>query len=352
MSLQVSYKKQILVMIMVLFVLLLVIDGIARVYDFFNPRCDFMENEVAKNLDYFLRLQICDTWRQYLVYIDPISGISSGMPNQHFPNLNINGYGFRGPEIVKEKPDNTIRIFVVGGSTTYSIRALSDQQTIPGHLQENFDKLQINNKIEVVNAGIPNIASTDELQLIQTKIIQFNPDLIIIYDGNNDLTHSYPWIKPKDKSNVLASTYPFYRTIYVVHGILNPEIPNTYDKSDWYDKALLWKQNMIKICELGKKQGYETLVILQPLLGSGNKSLSEQEIKIFELNDQAKAVIGYQKFADELNDLNNYCTGTADLRNIFDNVKGTVYFDRVHIDSEDNKIVADKIFELALPLVN
>jgi len=339
-------------MIIVLFVLLLVIEGIARVYDFFNPRCDFMENEISKNLDYFLKLQICETWTSYLVYNDPISGISSGIPNQHYPNLNINGYGFRGPEIVKEKPDNIVRIFVVGGSTTYSIRALSDQQTIPGHLQENFDKLQINNKIEVVNAGIPNIASTDELQLIQTKIIQFDPDLIIIYDGTNDLTHSYSWIKPIDKSQVYRSISTFYRTLYVLPTIFKQDIPHTYDKSDWYDKALLWKQNMIKICELGKKQGYETLIILQPILGSGNKSLSEQEIKNFEFYDQAKAVIGYQKFADELNDLNNYCTGTADLRNIFDNVKGTVYFDRAHIDSEDNKIVADKIFELALPLVS
>jgi len=351
-SLRVSYKKQVLLMIMILFVLLLVIEGILRVYDFFNPRCDFMENEVSKNLDYFLKLQICDTWTSYLVYNDPISGISSGIPNQHYPNLNINGYGFRGPEIVKEKPDNTVRIFVVGGSTTYSIRALSDQQTIPGHLQENFDKLQINNKIEVVNAGIPSIASTDELQLVQTKIIQFDPDLIIIYDGSNDLTHSYPWIKPKNESNVFGTIQYFYRTIYVLHGIFDPKIPKTYDKSDWYDKALLWKQNMIKICELGKKHGYETFIILQPILGSGNKTLSEHEIKNIEFWDQAKAVIGYQKFADELNDLNNYCIGTADLRNIFDNVKGDVYFDYAHIDSEHNKIVADKIFELALPLVN
>ena len=102
---------------------------------------------------------------------------------------------------------------------------------------------------------------------------------------------------------------------------------------------------MIKICEIGKEQGYETLIILQPILGSGNKSLSEHEIKNIEFWDQAKAVIGYQKFADELNDLNNYCIGTADLRNIFDNVKGDIYFDRAHIGSEHNKMVADKIFE-------
>jgi len=343
-------------MIMLLFVLLLAIEGIARVYDFFNPKCDFMENEVSKNLDYFLRLQICDVWHKHLVDVDPISGITSGIPNQHYPNLNINGYGFRGPEIVKEKPDNTFRIFVVGGSTTFSIQALSDQQTIPGHLQENFDKLQINKKIEVVNAGIPNIASTDELQLIQTKIVQFNPNLIIIYDGNNDLTHSYGWIKPKTTNADMVNFYRdylfFYRTPYVLAEIFKQKSTDTYDKSDFNDKALLWKQNMIKICELGKKQSYATLIILQPILGSGNKSLSEQEIKNFEFYNQAKAVFGYQKFADELIDLDNYCAVTADLRDIFDNVKGAVYFDRSHIDIESNKIVAKKIFELALPIVN
>jgi len=46
MSVQVSYKKQILLMIMLLFILLVVIEGIARVYDFANPKCDFMGNEI------------------------------------------------------------------------------------------------------------------------------------------------------------------------------------------------------------------------------------------------------------------------------------------------------------------
>ena len=333
--------------------MLVVIEGIARVYDFTNPRCDFMGNDASKNLDYFLRLQICDTSETYVTHIDPISGIVTGMPNQHFPNLNINDYGFRGLEIVKGKKENTVRIFVVGGSTTFSDRAFSDQQTIPGYLQEYFDRLQLNKKIEVINAGISNIGSTDELHLVQKKIIQFDPDLIIIYDGSNDLNHPYPWIKPKNAKNSIFKThFHFYRTPYVIERIFNPILPYTYDKSDWHNKALLWKQNMINICELGKNQNFETLIVLQPILGSGNKSLSEQEIKNLEFYDQSKAIIGYQKFANELNDLNNYCTATSDLRGLFDNANRTVYFDRVHIDSEDNKIVAKKIFELALPIVN
>ena len=33
----------------------------------------------------------------------------------------INSHGFRGKEIIKEKPDNVFRIFAVGGSTTFSV---------------------------------------------------------------------------------------------------------------------------------------------------------------------------------------------------------------------------------------
>jgi len=354
MSLQVSYKRQFVLMIMLLLVLLAVIEGIVLVYDYFNPTCDFMTNEVSKNLEYDVKKQICKTWTNFPNHIDPLTGIASAEPNQHYPNLNINSYGFRGSEILKEKPDDTFRIFIVGGSTTFSIRALSDQTTIPGYLQENLDNFQINKKIEVVNAGIPNIASTDELQLVQTKIIQFNPDVIILYDGTNDVQRKYPWIKGKGSGEFLLNFYKkyfnFYQTPYVFKNIFGKTTPSA--NFDWDKKALLWKTNMITICDLGKPQGYETVVILQPILGSGNKTLSEQERKNFELYDQANVLIGYQKFADELNDLENYCTITADFRNIFDDKNETVYFDEAHISYEDNIIVAEKIFELIRPLVN
>ena len=174
MQLQISYKKQFLLFILLFLILISAIEGILRIYEVINPRCNLMENEVSKNWDYDVKIQICNTWITYQRHIDPISNIKSGEPNQHFPNMDINSHGFRGPEIQKEKPDETFRIFVVGGSTTFGIRAFSDQQTIPGYLQESFDNLNLDKKIEVVNAGISSVTSTDELQLIRTKIIQFD----------------------------------------------------------------------------------------------------------------------------------------------------------------------------------
>ena len=73
MSLQVSYKRQFVLMIMLLLVLLAVIEGIVLVYDYFNPTCDFMTNEASKNLEYDVKKQICKTWTNFPNHIDPLT---------------------------------------------------------------------------------------------------------------------------------------------------------------------------------------------------------------------------------------------------------------------------------------
>ena len=60
-------------------------------------------------------------------------------PNQDFQTMNINSHGFRGTEISIEKPENTFRIFGVGGSTMMGSGSLSDVTTISGFLQNEFD---------------------------------------------------------------------------------------------------------------------------------------------------------------------------------------------------------------------
>lgn len=359
MSLQVSYKKQFLLMLMLVIVFFAVLEGLLRIYDYYNPRCDFMSNPLSKDMDYEFKKQICDMWKNHIVYLDPTSGISQNVPNQHFLTVNINSHGFRGPEIFIEKPDDTYRIFVVGGSTTFSIRALSDQHTIPGYLQQKFDEVGLDKKIEVINAGIDAVTSTDELQLVKSKIVHYKPDLIIIYDGHNDVVNFPGKIKNKFNDDVITQIWKgyltFYETPFVVGGIIadaKVSISGFVFDTNFEDKVKVWKNNLITICELGNEFGYDTVVILQPFLGTGNKTLTEHEIELYENKFHDDLVSGYQLFANELDDLENHCSSSADFRNIFDDVKKSVYFDRAHVSSESNEIISDKIFEVVEPLVN
>ena len=57
--------------------------------------------------------------------------------------------------------------------------------------------LNSDHKIEVINAGISNGWSFNEVKQIRDRIITLQPDLLIIYDGWNDAEHedqNFYWI--------------------------------------------------------------------------------------------------------------------------------------------------------------
>ena len=72
-----------------------------------------------------------------------------------FPdNYVINSHGFRGLEFSSDKPIDSYRIVLVGGSTMIGSGNLSHETTIAGILQKIIDKQEPEIQIEVINAGI------------------------------------------------------------------------------------------------------------------------------------------------------------------------------------------------------
>ena len=111
-------------------------------------------------------------------------GATSNGKNQYFSTSG--GFSDIKPEGVQllletiEKSDDTFRIIAVGGSTTEGI-SKNDNETYPGFLQTLFEINDIKN-VEVINAGVSGAASFEERNLIENKLMKYNPDLIIIYD--------------------------------------------------------------------------------------------------------------------------------------------------------------------------
>jgi len=101
MSVQVSYKKQFTFLTMFFLVLLVPIEGVARTYEYFNPNCYLIEKDAFDKMDKFLVKRMCEEHNS-LVF-DSRGPIKQNVPNQHSQTININSYGFRGPEITKEK---------------------------------------------------------------------------------------------------------------------------------------------------------------------------------------------------------------------------------------------------------
>ena len=237
-------------------------------------------------------------------------------------NLSFNSHGFRGVEFSSEKPSDVYRIFMVGGSTILGAETTNDT-TMPSILQKMFDEKNLDFKIEVINAGVGGGNTKSELALIKSKIINYNPDLVIMYDGWNDISADYE--------------------------VLDDTISN-------------WAQ----VCGLGNGKKFDVVIALQPIAGFGNKSLTLQE-KINSLTGedhngfqliQAKSTYDYIARQMQLlsfdaeKQLGKGVCETYDLRSIFDDVNGAVYWDQGHVLHAGNFIIAEKFFELSMKKID
>ena len=362
MSVQVSYKKQIGLGFLLLLSLLIILEFGARAYDFFNPYCSLKsDTQVYFEMSYWEKAKICDGWLSLVWHWEDETNVYKLEPNQHKETVNINNHGFRGPDISENKSEDTFRIFVIGGSTTISLRAPSDDQTHPGFLQKYFDNSDLEKKVEVINAGTPSFTSFQELNVVKNKLVNFKPDLIVVYDGSNDL--NLPYGHTPEKSSFRSSIadgfnryLPFWETVPIVYHMINnfghEEISYEFDSSTIDQKVHAWKTNIEEICNIGKTNDFDVVIILQPILGSGNKKLTPYEQHQFELFEHEKVLPSYENFANELDSLNQSCTSAVDFRNIFDTYEQIIYFDNTHVTYQANEIIAENMFYEIFPIVN
>ncbi len=97
-----------------------------------------------------------------------------------------NSIGLRGEEIQTPKPDSTFRILCIGGSTTYGTHVPNYKKAYPYILQKELEKAGYRN-IEVINGGVGNADSWYSLINLEFRTIYLEPDLVIIYHGDNDI---------------------------------------------------------------------------------------------------------------------------------------------------------------------
>jgi lysophospholipase L1-like esterase len=109
--------------------------------------------------------------------------------NKENPALSIDSFGFRGEEIIKEKPENAYRIFVLGGSTVLNVQ-IPYRKTFAKLLEDKLQKEYPNKKIEVLNAGMDGFTTEHSIIQYLFYVKDFHPDLIITWQGINDMYYS------------------------------------------------------------------------------------------------------------------------------------------------------------------
>jgi lysophospholipase L1-like esterase len=95
-----------------------------------------------------------------------------------------NKFGFRGGTIEIAKAAGTRRIAFLGASTTYGVYVDSNE-AYPARVGELLDKTH--GRWEVINAGVPGWLSTESLVDFQLRVLPFEPDVVVILQGRNEI---------------------------------------------------------------------------------------------------------------------------------------------------------------------
>ena len=101
-------------------------------------------------------------------------------------NYDTNEFGLRDDTVVLPKPEKTYRILCVGGSTTEE--GPTNAETYPNLVERHFREHPIDGwSVDVVNCGISGMTTGKHL-LRMNDYLSMEPDLVVMYEGINDLT--------------------------------------------------------------------------------------------------------------------------------------------------------------------
>jgi len=280
----------------------------------------------------------------------------------------LNNLGYRGDQPSIHKKEGEYRVFVVGGSTVFM-----GSPTIPEILENIFHENGYDN-VNVYNFGTISSVSGMELALLVYEISDFKPDLVIFYNGINDIDLPNTW-DPRPG-------YPMNFIVYENHPLLESDLKRyplipliaygsnilRYLKPDYFTDEFIpldktrkevrygsdqWRNEIgrkyvnhcYKAYLYSKAINAQFIAFFQPSLYFRDH-MTEYEKKIYN-QDQAKHYIAsrekvrhhYKEYSKDNSDFK-----LIDISDIYDNYKDPVFKDRMHTFRWAKDIVAKEIF--------
>lgn len=184
--------------------------------------------------------------------------------------VSINSYGHRDREYSKEKAAGVYRIVMLGDSTTFGWGA-PVEQTVAKVLEAELNKAQVVgfNRIEVLNAGVGNYNTVQEVTHYLTYERAFHPDLVILQYFINDAEPV-----PKERSpGLLGQSYLLAFTVARVDAIMRyagvrPDWKQYY--AELYEEGrpgiAAAKQALVDLATITRQDGTKLLVTILPEL--------------------------------------------------------------------------------------
>ena len=317
------------------------------------------------------------------------------VPDFHESGINLNGLSYRGPEFSIEKPPNTFRILVYGGSFVWGTGALRDDETLPAHLEKLLSAGQPGPmRYEVINCGETGYNSTQEVIFLIIEGVFLKPDLVIFVDGVNDSCMGYtdlPAGYPKtfDRFNELLtkSLKGRERELFTVDDELEylkrvrstlwssgssellrqlrvrmGEAEEARPIDEWQGSlraeefAIRHLYNLRTLRGAANEYGFSILTAIQPI-PMFHKPMHPDELEAIEALSKYPNHYGmvdwwkrhYLEYTDRvLADAQVQRIPMVDLRRVFEGNASPIYIDDIHVTGEGYRIVAEALHRILL----
>jgi lysophospholipase L1-like esterase len=114
-----------------------------------------------------------------------------------------NSLGYRGPEVPRQPEPGTVRIILLGGSTTHGY-GVSDDETIDAYMRSILHERFPARRFEVVNLALDGYDSYQMLQRLQSDGLPMHPTVVVLNEGINDVRSAwFPNLKDADPRSML-----------------------------------------------------------------------------------------------------------------------------------------------------
>ena len=190
-----------------------------------------------------------------LVFDDDL--IFTARPNSRLWNEDINDIGGIGADVAAEKRSNERRVFLLGGSTSFSSEYVEAVDRAVSALNPGID-------VSVVSCGRPRYTSFNNLVNLRQNLLRYEPDVVVCYLGINDaIYNAFPFMGKlpdvgyfdyRSTSSSLFVTLVKYHFIDKRFGIT----PN-FEAGELRSERFL-EEHLREIIALGEEHGFRTVL--------------------------------------------------------------------------------------------
>jgi len=339
-----SWPKAVIFSILPVLFLLLIGEGGLRVYSWYFRTAYERYNVSTGRLELVPNLQVT---------------IPGG------PRIRINSKGFVGVEFSDVKPAGIYRVFALGDSCTFAGNWDISYSAFLGKML-NANGL----KYEVINAGIEGYNSEYALGRLKDDILKYEPDLVTIYIGWNDLMKVSPsnmsssgrvsWLGTALNHSYLYKGLSKVMFFYVRPLLMKPGLTGDESELHAFDRFVpaTYEENVSAMVTLLRERNVRVLLLTRPTVLVPQMSADDLRTQnvFFPFFPEAYSV---PRLLSLHNAYNNSVRRLAermevplvDLDEIFNQRnKRPLFWDTMHPSAEGHQLIADALVPRVLEL--